>query len=356
MTDGEDQVGERAERALRTAFQQRGHAYEPVDLNPAGLRAPSRKGRLLRSSSAAAAVILVASGATLSVGWWANHNSQGQPGGSIASNVASNGPAANASQVHAENQRREQEAGREAERVLASMPTPNGANRVRPADVPPLTKSATFLDWGDQPVTRSGFWLVAAQPRQLAQWYALNPPPGMTPEGGSQGVGGGRNTDGSWSQQVIYDATRTGPASHSSALVQVTPIGNRAGVRITVYTSWSPARPLQSFAPHDVTAIQIVVVHNGQRQTTTVDSATDIAPLVHAYNALAGAHTSFQSCPYVRNPTQYQMTFVSATREISAVSSGSCDTAWHVTLDGKPIDPPLAHNGRLTSLIVQAAN
>ena len=356
MTDGEDQVAERAERALRAAFDQRGHTYEPVDLNPALLRRPSRRGRLLRSGSAVAAVVVVAGGTTLGVGWWPNHDPQGQPGRPIASNATLTDPPADANRVRAENQRRKQEAGREAERVLASMPVPDGGLRVRAVDVPPLARSSTFLGGPNESVTGSGFWLVPAHPRQLADWYTLNPPPSMTTEGGPHGVGGSRNTDGSWSQELIYDATPTGPVGHSSALVQVTPVGDRSGVRITVYTYWSPARPLRSFAPDDVTAVRIVVVHNGQRKVTTVDSASDIARLVRTYDALAGTHALVHSCPFMPNRTQYRITFVSATREISAFFSGSCDSAWQVSLDGKPLDPALGDDGRLTSLVSELAD
>ena len=356
MTDSEDRAIERAERAFRAAFDQRGDTYEPVALNPARLPRPLLRGRLLRSGSAAAAVILVVAASTFGLGRWAHHDPQGLPGGPVASKATQTGPPTDIAQLGVENQRRQQAAGREAERVLASMSVPAGAQRVRGADVPPLARSSSSLGGPDESVTRTGFWLVPAEAKQLADWYTLNPPPGMTPDGGPHAVGGSRNTDGSWSQEVIYNATSTGPAPHSSALVQVTPVGDHAGVRITVYTSWSPARPAQSFAPGDVTAVRMVIIRNGHRSVTTIDASSDIARLVHTYNALPGTRALAFSCPFMAHTASYRITFISLTREVSAHLLGSCDSAWQVSVDGKPLDPALGDEGRLTRLISELVN
>ena len=355
MTDSEDRAIERAERAFRAAFDQRGDTYEPVALNPARLPRPLLRGRLLRSGSAAAAVILVVAASTFGLGRWAHHDPQGLPGGPVASKATQIGPPTDVAP-----RCREPTAsagGRARGRTGAGLDV---RSRRRPARArrrrAPAREELGSLGGPDESVTRTGFWLVPAEAKQLAHWYTLNPPPGMTPDGGPHAVGGSRNTDGSWSQEVIYNATSTGPAPHSSALVQVTPVGDHAGVRITVYTSWSPARPAQSFAPGDVTAVRMVIIRNGHRSVTTIDASSDIARLVHTYNALPGTRALAFRCPFMAHTASYRITFISLTREVSAHLLGSCDSAWQVSVDGKPLDPALGDEGRLHASHIRLVN
>jgi hypothetical protein len=230
------------------------------------------------------------------------------------------------------------------------MPVPDGARRVRSADVPPLARLTTFLGGSDKSITRSGFWLVPADPQELADWYTLNPPVGMTTDGGRQSVGGSRNSDGSWSEELIYDGLAGDDVSHSSALVQVTPAAGQAGVRITVFSSWQPARRPQSYVGDDVTAVRLVVTRNGIPSVAVIDKADDIARLERAYNALPGTHAIPHSCPATMGRTTYRVTFVSPTREVSASFAGSCDSAWWVTVDGQPLKPELLNSGLTTAI------
>lgn len=243
-----------------------------------------------------------------------------------------------------------QEALREAEHVLASVPVPDGAHRVRAGEVPPLARQTTFLGGPNKAVTRSGFWQVPAEAKELADWYTVNPPIEMNTEGGPHGVGGSRNSDGSWSDDVFYDGLPDGKASHSSVLVQVTPVAGRAGVRITVYSNWQPARHERTLAPRDATAARIVVTHDGHRRVTTISKAEELSRLVRTYNSLPGTHALGHSCPMSVHTTSYRLTFVSPTREISALLVDSCDSAWLVRADGKPLRPALENDG-LTELL-----
>jgi hypothetical protein len=249
-----------------------------------------------------------------------------------------------------EDRQSRQDAIREAEQVLASMPVPDGARRVPPTAVPPLVKLTEFIGGLDKAVTRSGYWLVPASPHELADWYTLNVPAGMRSDGGPHGVGGSRNADGSWSDEAILDGRPDGPASHSSALVQVTPVADQAGVRVTVFSSWQPARRRRSFAPDDVTAAKVVVTRNGHRRVTTISNAADVSRLVSAYDSLPGTAAIAHSCPASLDRTAYRLTFASPTREVSAFFAGSCDSAWWVTVDGNSAKPALANDG-LTELI-----
>jgi hypothetical protein len=348
VIDEQDETDERAERAVRTALDQRAEGYQPVAVDPPRIARASRTRVLWRAGAVAAAVVVVAGSTSLGVGWWAGDGPRVAHDGTSA---APTGSAGRVDGVGAENRQSRQDAEREAERVLASMPVPDGARRVRSAEVPPLARLTTFLGGLDKSVTRSGFWLVPKGAQELADWYTLNPPVGMTTDGGPHAVGGSRNSDGSWSEELIYDGLADDQASHSSAFVQVTPVAGQAGVRITVYSSWQPARHPQSFAsPDNVTAVKLVVTRNGHRSITTISKAEDIARLARVYNALPGTHALAHSCPASLGRTAYRLTFVSPTREVSAFFAGSCDSAWWITVDGQPLKPALGNDG-LTAVI-----
>jgi hypothetical protein len=341
---------------LRETFRSREPLADPdrarglVPLEPA----PGRR-RAVLVAAAVVAVVAVAGVATyVGRGETDADQTPGAPSPTTTQPVTPD-PAVDAARVRAENRESRENAAREAERVLASMPVLDGAERVGARDVPPLARASGGLSGSNRSVTRTGFWLVSADSQELADWYTLNLPPGMFSDGGPHGVGGSRNTDGSWSEDVIYDGQRGGPASHSSALVQVTPVGNRAGVRITVYTSWRPARPLLSFAPEDVTAVRVVITHNGHRRVTIVRAPSDVARVVRTYDGLRGTHGFIYSCRMSQDRTEYRITFVSPTRKLSAWSQGACESPWRLKVDGTPIEPALEDGDRLTGLLAVLA-
>jgi hypothetical protein len=351
VTDDQDQIDERAERAVRTALDHRAETYVPAAVDPTRITRASRGRALLRFGAAAAAVVVVAGGVLFGVRWSTNDGpGPGHDGSAL-------GPTSSAAANGVGDRQTRQDAAREAEQVLASMPMPDGARRAQVTEVSPLARLTTFLGGLDKSVTRSAFWLVPTDPQDLADWYTLNPPAGMDTDGGPHSVGGSRNSDGSWSEEMIYDGLPDGQASHSSALVQVTPVAGQAGVRITVFSSWQPARKPQSFAPDDVPAVTLVVTRNGHRTISTIDDAGDVSRLVRVYNSLPGTHALAHSCPASMGATTYRLTFDSATREVSAYFAGSCDSAWWVRVNGKPVAPALANNSAagegdgLTSLI-----
>jgi hypothetical protein len=238
-----------------------------------------------------------------------------------------------------------QDAAREVKQALASAPVPDGARRVPAKEVPPLARSTSFLSGPNKSVTRSGFWLVPTHAKNLARWYAVNPPHGMSTEGGPHGVGGSRNSDGSWSYEVAYNGLSHGEASHSSALVDVTPVADQSGVRVTVYSYWQPARHPRSFASQDVTTARIVVTRDRHRKVVTVSKAEEISRLVRTYDSLPGTHALPHSCPLILHTTTYRLTLISPKRELSALLPPSCDSAWWIHLDGKPLRPALENDG-----------
>ncbi len=88
---------------------------------------------------------------------------------------------------------------------------------------------------------------------------------------------------------------------------------------------------------------------------TIVDSASDIARLTRIHNALPGTHALPHSCPATLKRTEYRLTFVSATRELTASYSGSYDSAWQVSLDGRPLDPAIEDAGQLAGIVTHIA-
>jgi hypothetical protein len=247
-----------------------------------------------------------------------------------------------------ERQTRE-DAGREAKQVLASMPVPESAQRVGSAQVPPLATLMTFIGGSsNKSLTRSGFWLVPTATRELADWYTIHPPTGMHTAGGPHSVGGSLNSDNSWSDQIYYDPAPNGHATHSAALVEVTPVAEQAGVRITVFTYWQPARHRPSLAPDHVTSAKIVVTHGRHRKvtTTTITDAAQISQLVRTFNSLPGTHGLTHSCPPNFYPTTYRLTLSGPSREVSAsLIKDYCGSAWRVSGDGKRLRPQLQDDG-----------
>jgi hypothetical protein len=216
----------------------------------------------------------------------------------------------------------------------------------------------TFIAGPDKSLIRSGFWLVPTAGHKLADWYTMNPPRGMRTHGGPHAVSRSLNNDGSMSDEVYYDGLAKGQASHSAVLVQVTPVGDRAGVRTTVFSYWQPGRHPRSFAPRDTTSAKIVVFHDHRRlgddhlrrsrKVTIVSKAEEVSELRRAYNSLLGTHDVPHSCPsnLLADTIDRRLTFIGPSRKVSAYLIGDfCGSPWKVTVDGKQLRPKLENVG-----------
>ncbi|WP_125566482.1 hypothetical protein [Nocardioides baekrokdamisoli] len=259
---------------------------------------------------------------------------------------------ADAARVLAQDQHSEEVAQHEATRLLASMPQPAGSHRVPGSKVPPLVQSTITLSGLDRSETATGFWLVpATTTHSLADWYTLNPPAGMTSD--PHAIGGSMNSDRSQSDDVFYSGAATSSARDSAAIIEVAPVGAQMGVRITVLSSWRPARPAASYTPSDVAAVRIEALRDAHKHIVTV-AVTDpaaIAQLRHAYDALSGTHALGHSCPVQLHPTEYQVTFISRTRQVVATMSPSCEPVWTVAANGTALEPALRDAAEFSTLV-----
>lgn len=275
---------------------------------------------------------------------------------SVASATASSLKAsqADAVRVAAANARSEQAAEHEAVRLLSSMPSPAGSRKVPGSEVPPLTQTGTFLSGSDISLNAVGFWLVPNHDAHaVADWYTLHPPAGMNSD--AHAIGGSRNPDGSSSYDVFYNGNPAGVDPDSAAVIEVASVGSQVGVRIGVYTSWRPARPMNSFARMNISAMLIEVSTNSSTRVVTVRDAASIRKLSRAYDALLGTQGFVHSCPMEMHPIDYRLTFVSPTGQVVASFHDSCNPIWIVTVDGAPVEPALQSTDRFKALVATLA-
>ena len=349
MTDPwtDDQVGE----LLQATFRSR-EALLGADQLARAASLPDVPGRRRAPLLAAAAVLVVAGLGTVGALALNGDGTDGLgPDVSPRTATTTSDPADDEARVQAADRASELAAGAEADRVLESIPQRLGAERVTAHDIPPLETSTAGMSGPEATVTRDGFWLVPDDAEELADWYSTHPPDGMHVDGGPHSVGGSSNSDGSWSFDTILDGESGGPASHSSVFMQVTPFASGSGVRITVYTSWSPARRLTSYTPDDVTAVRIVDARNGNKLLAVVTDPADIARLRTAYDALPGTAGHQTLCPALLDFVGYRLTFVSPTRTVRVEHTGYCQPVWSVWVDGDPLEPAVRDTGGFDSLI-----
>lgn len=257
---------------------------------------------------------------------------------------------ADAQRVQAQDQRSERAAERQGSLLLAAMPRPAGSQSASASQVPALAHTGLSLSGPDLSPTQVGFWLVPVRDvHALADWYSLHPPAGMTSE--AHAIGEGRDADGSYSDDVFYNGDPSGPAPGSAAVIELAAVGSNVGVRITVYTSWSPARPTASMAPADVSAVRIDVTTDAKTRSVSVRDPARIAQLVHAYNALPGTHGFAHSCPLQLHQTSYRLTFLGATGSVVATLSASCTPMWTVSANGASLDPALTNPPTFAALV-----
>lgn len=264
---------------------------------------------------------------------------------------------ADAARVRAENQRRKDAAIRKAERILASMPLPEGAAPVSARHVRPLKIRSIG---GASFVTRVAYYSVPRSPVGLAEWFTRRPPPGMGVEGEPDRVL--RYTRNSHWFESIDLASRRQWTAFATAGVTITPIAAPkfmssrrwfAGIRISVTTAWRPVRPASTYTPDDVTEVRILSTYerftDRKPQRTVVSDPDDIARLRDAYDALEGAIPYVHSCPFV-DGTNYRVMFVGETRTVRTEFS-PCYSVWSVVVQGEHVEPDLTEDSNFLRVV-----
>ena len=250
-----------------------------------------------------------------------------------------------------------------AEQVVAQLPTYPGADQTDRSGVLELRGfGLTTLHPPGHTIVRSSWWTVSgASSTTVAHWYAAHPPSGFHTEGGPNGVGGmGDGT--TWVDEVYWDQDRAEgrPAVGTSVEVQSTTTETGAGIRITVSSVWSPARPLSSYV-QDVSTIDVQSTHehvgtDGGEQTRhtsyTISDPARVLRAATAYDDLPGMTPVFHSCPMQRDSYTDRVTFHTATGDVVATDrTQSCGAGMTVHRDGHLVDPQLDDLSRLLSVL-----
>lgn len=117
-------------------------------------------------------------------------------------------------------------------------------------------------------------------------------------------------------------------------------------MRATVFGSWAPARPIDSFA-YDVRSVRLRQLSAESRSRDAVVDRVirepeEVDGLAATFNALTGSiGTGFMSCPQGPYP-RYVLKFRTPTGDLTAESSADCLPTWTIRRDGRVVQPPLA--------------
>lgn len=313
--------------------------------------APSRRHAGPMLLGAAAAVVLVVAGSAYVVSRGGDERSDIRLGPAPTSGTVPGRTAADVSRANQEFAEHITDDALERLRERAAQ-MPGGAREVRAGDVPALAHLMSYIGPGyGHDFTRSAFLEAPGDAHQVALWFAAHPPVDAISDGGPTGVGGSRNADGSWSDEVLFDYP-SGPevSQHASlaSLVQVTPQGSGVGIRVTVFGSWRPGRPAASFA-HDVESIRVRVTdwvigrNGGHARTThhtwTLTSPSEVGRVVSRYNALPGGAAVGMSCPMPRATRTYHLAFATSSGTLTVTGRTGCGAALSVQRGARQVPP-----------------
>ena len=250
-----------------------------------------------------------------------------------------------------------------ADRLLALVGAraPKGARRVSAGATGPLRKLNTFpVSAPGHSIRRSAFFLVPGDAHELARWYVRHPFRGWEADGAKEsdpesGVGGGRLANGGWSYDVFYYRPNSDDDRASAGVqVQTAQLGRDAGVRVTIFVDWMPARPLESFVSEvdRVTFRKYSAQHpyGAPVREEHVTSAAHVRSLSDAFNALPGSAGYFGSCPWFRWP-RYVVVFHTAQGRVRVEQRPNCGGSWHVRRSGTDVSPLLGYSGRWERLV-----
>jgi hypothetical protein len=237
--------------------------------------------------------------------------------------------------------------------IAGDLPVFTGAREVGVFRVPDLGDGRVSQPLvGDHTLLKTRFWLIrgGVTSSEVAQWYAAHPPRGFHTRGGPDGVGG--EGDGTtWVDELTWDQAlgERLPAGGTSIAVYSTRTSGGVGVRVTVSTTWAPARPLASFV-QDVSSIDVRTTHThyGRHVSTThrsfvVTSPGDVLKAATLFDHLPGAAPSPpHSCPAIRDTWTDRIVFHTATGDVVGIGTSSvCGSAIRVSRDGHQVGPAL---------------
>lgn len=233
---------------------------------------------------------------------------------------------------------------------------PGGSREVRAEQVPALTKLTSFIGPGvGHNFTRSAFFLAPGEAHEVALWFAAHPPAGSWSDGGPTGVGGSRNADGSWSDEADFDyrlSRQTTDRASLASLVQVTPVGDGVGIRVTVFGSWRPGRPAASYVS-GVTSVRVHLTDERlqrhprtSHRTWTFTAPGGVGRIVARYNSLPGGGAVGMSCPMPLERRTYRISFTTASGPVTAVGTSFCGDLVTVRREGHTV-PPTVDGSRL---------
>jgi hypothetical protein len=247
-----------------------------------------------------------------------------------------------------------------AEQVAAALPAYRGAQETDRAGVPQLgDHTLTSVHPAGHTITRSRFWTAyGVASKAVALWYAAHPVAGFHTEGGPSSVGG-QGDGSSWIDEAYWDGAAD-PTSRTATSVEIETTTTSAGVgiRLTVSSVWSPARPLASYV-QDVTSIDVTSTHrvNGRHERTTHRSFTVREPgqvrrVVVAFDALPGMSPLFLPCPMAMDVYVDRILFHTATGDVTAVNdSSACGFGMSVHRGGRRVAPQLGNADRLLAVL-----
>lgn len=315
---------------------------------------PSQRGRVL--IGAAAAVALVAVGASYAVSQGGGSPAPGAAGPSTPGVLGGNPPLPPL-QTDAGN---EAAAVRAADQLATGLPVFPDAQETDAADVPALgDDTLSTVHPQGHTIERSRFWTVSGvTSNEVVHWYAGHPPAGFS-SGGSDGVGG--QGDGkTWIDEVYWDPAEGDrlPPSGTSVEIESTAVASGVGIRLTVSSVWLPARPLASFV-QDVTSIDVHSTHDqyGRQERTTHRSFTVSSPAAVlraavAFNDLPGMTPIAMPCPMMADQYTDRIVFHTVTGDVTAVSrSNACGFGMIVRRDGHRVDPQLGEADHLLAAL-----
>ena len=246
---------------------------------------------------------------------------------------------------------------------------PEGAREATADEVAPLKRLTTFSGTygGRFDVDRSLFFLVPGDAHALARWYVAHPIDGYRADGAEAadpegGVGGSSLADGGWSYDVYFYAPDDDSDQGSASIqLQTTQLGDRTGVRATIFGQWLPPRPASSYAT-DVTSVGVTLVrtiygshtprHHPRRWTIADPARVD--RIVAGFNGLAGWVPFFHSCPLMGDVKTYHVVLHSPHGDVTFVDGPGCYDVGKVRRDGHRVGPWLASAHTVTDLVDDA--
>jgi hypothetical protein len=250
-------------------------------------------------------------------------------------------------------------ARRAGDRLVGQVPVYPGARST--SAIAALHPTYATFSVSGHTVTRTRWWTVGqVTSREVAQWYAAHPAPGLASDGG---VGSTSRSGGPAVRFVTFSRigqVETLPPVGAHVVVETTQLSSGVGVRVRVESIWPPARPVASYV-QDVSSIDVRQTEYqsaGQHLKTVVYRYSEasqpgrILRAARAFNALVGSNPVELNCAMVRTSWTDRITFHTATGDVVAVTKTSnCGSGVTVYRDGYAVGPTLGYATALLKVL-----